>query len=114
MPDDVRRAARPRLYLIGGTDRPKVELAIRRLRARVRGDDGSVEEFTARLSDDDGEGMSGEEAAGACNALGLFGGTRLLVVQQAERWGDDKKAVADVDALASYLPAPAPTPCSRC
>jgi len=96
------------VYLIGGTDRPKVELAIRRLRARVRGHDGSVEEFTARRSDDDGEGMSGEEAAGACNALGLFGGTRLLVVQKAEVWGDDKKAVADVDALASYLPAPAP------
>ena len=68
------------VYLIGGTDRPKVELAIRRLRARVRGEDGSVEEFTARRSDDDGEGMSGEDAAGACNALGLFGGTRLLVV----------------------------------
>ncbi len=34
------------VYLIGGTDRPKVELAIRRLRARVRGEDGSVEEFS--------------------------------------------------------------------
>ena len=64
------------VYLIGGTDRPKVELAVRRLRARVRAEDGSVEEFTARRADDDGEGMSGEEAAGACNALGLFGGTR--------------------------------------
>ena len=96
------------IYLIGGTDRPKVELAIRRLRARVRGEDGSIEEFTARRQDDDGEGMSGEEAAGACNALGLFGGTRLIVVRGAEVWGDDKKAVADVDALAAYLPAPAP------
>ncbi len=93
---------------IGGTDRPKVELAIRRLRARVRGEDGSIEEFTARRQDDDGEGMSGEEAAGACNALGLFGGTRLIVVQGAEIWGDDKKAAADVEALAAYLPAPAP------
>ena len=80
------------VYLIGGSDRPKVELAIRRLRARVRAEDGSVEEFTARRHDDDGEGMSGEEAAGACNALGLFGGTRLLVVQGAEVWGDEKKA----------------------
>ena len=35
------------IYLIGGTDRPKVELAIRRLRARVRAEDGSIEEFTA-------------------------------------------------------------------
>ena len=49
------------MYLIGGTDRPKVELAIRRLRARVRDEDGSIEEFTARRQDDDGEGMSGEK-----------------------------------------------------
>jgi DNA polymerase-3 subunit delta len=96
------------IYLIGGTDRPKVELAIRRLRARVRAEDGSIEEFTARRQDDDGEGMSGDEAAGACNALGLFGGTRLIVVQGAEVWGDDKKAAADVEALGAYLPAPAP------
>jgi|KBSMisStandDraft_5_1062788.scaffolds.fasta_scaffold181462_2 DNA polymerase-3 subunit delta len=96
------------VYLIGGTDRPKVELAVRRLRARVRGEDGSVEEFTARRSDDDGEGMSAEEAAGACNALGLFGGTRLLVVQGAEVWGDEKKAASDLEALTVYLSAPAP------
>ena len=96
------------VYLIGGSDRPKVELAIRRLRARVRAEDGSIEEFTARRQDDDGEGMSGEDAAGACNALGLFGGTRLIVVLGAEVWGDDKKGLADVEALAAYLPAPAP------
>ena len=96
------------VYLIGGSDRPKVELAIRRLRARVRAEDGSVEEFAARRADDDGEGMSGEEAAGACNALGLFGGTRLMVIQGAEVWGDEKKAAADLDALAAYLAAPAP------
>ena len=96
------------VYLIGGSDRPKVELAVRRLRARVRAEDGSVEEFTARRSDDDGEGMSGEEAAGACNALGLFGGTRLMLVQGAEVLGDEKKAAADLDALAAYLAAPAP------
>ncbi len=52
--------------------------------------------------------MSGEDAAGACNALGLFGGTRLIVVLGAEVWGDDKKGLADVEALAAYLPAPAP------
>jgi DNA polymerase-3 subunit delta len=96
------------VYLIGGTDRPKVELAIRRLRARVRGEDGSVEEFAARRHDDDGEGVDGEDAAGLCNALGLFGGTRLLVVGGAEAWGDDKKAIADLDALAAYAAAPAP------
>ena len=94
-----------RLYLVVPdccTDRPKVELAIRRLRARVRGEDGSVEEFSARRHDDDGEGTSGEDAAGACNSLGLFGGTRLLVAQ-ARSWGDEKKALADLDVLAGYL-----------
>ena len=96
------------VYLIGGTDRPKVELAIRRLRARVRAEDGSVEELAARRHEDDGEGLDGEEATGSCNALGLFGGTRLLVVSGAEIWGDDAKAGADLDALAAYLPAPAP------
>jgi DNA polymerase III delta subunit len=96
------------VYLIGGSDRPKVELAVRRLRARVRAEDGSVEEFTARRSDDDGEGMSAEEAAGACNALGLFGGTRLMIIQGAELWGDEKKAAADLADLATYLASPAP------
>jgi DNA polymerase III subunit delta len=96
------------VYLIGGSDRPKVELAVRRLRARVRDEDGSVEALVARRADDDGEGTSGEEAAGSCNALGLFGGTRLLVLQGAEVWGDEKKATADLDALAAYLGAPAP------
>jgi DNA polymerase III delta subunit len=96
------------VYLIGGTDRPKVELAIRRLRARVRGEDGSVEEYPARRADDDGEGLSAEDAAGACNALGLFGGTRLIVIQGAEAWGDEKKSAADLTALAAYLPVPAP------
>src|SRR4051812_6909584 len=96
------------VYLIGGSDRPKVQLAVRRLRARVRREDGSVEEFTARRADDDGEGMSAAEAAGACNALGLFGGTRLMVIQGAEVWGDEKKAAADLDALTDYLASPAP------
>jgi DNA polymerase III delta subunit len=96
------------VYLIGGTDRPKVELAVRRLRARVRGEDGSVEEYAARRDEDDGEGMSGEDAAGACNALGLFGGTRLIILSAAEVWGDEKKAAADLEALAAYAVAPAP------
>ena len=52
--------------------------------------------------------MSGEDAAGACNALGLFGGTRLIILSGAEVWGDEKKAAADLEALAAYVAAPAP------
>lgn len=50
--------------------------------------------------------MTGADAVAACNALGLFGGDgggRLVVVEKAERW-----KAADVDAIAEYLPSPAP------
>ena len=101
------------VYLIGGTDRPKVELAIRRLRARVRAEDGSIEEFTARRHDDDGEGIDGEEAADSCNALGLFGGTRLLVVGGRGGLGRRQEG-ARRPRRARRLPPrhPRPTPCS--
>jgi DNA polymerase III subunit delta len=81
-------------YLIVGSDRPKVARALERLRGRV-GDD-AVETLSARET-------SGEEAVAALNALGLFGGTRLVLVEEAERW-----KAADVKAVAAYLQAPAP------
>jgi DNA polymerase-3 subunit delta len=47
---------------------------------------------------------SGDDAVGACNALGLFGeGTRLVVVEEVERW-----RAADVKAVTAYLASPAP------
>jgi DNA polymerase III delta subunit len=84
------------VYLIVGTDRPKVRRALRRLRARF------PEESVDLLSADS---VTGADAAAACNALGLFGsgGGRLVVVEGVERW---KRA--DVDALATYTAAPAP------
>ena len=48
---------------------------------------------------------SGEDAAAACNALGLFATERrLVVVEDVERWKAD-----DVKAVATYLKNPAPT-----
>lgn len=83
------------VYLFGGSDRPKVERALRRLRARIGGD--AVEIVSAA-------DRSGEDAVAACNALGLFGlGGRLVVVEGADRW-----KAADVKAVASYLKDPAP------
>lgn len=83
------------VYLLTGSDRPKIQRALRRLRARV-GEDG-VEHLSAADS-------SGADAAAACNALGLFGGeARLVVVDGVEAW---KKT--DVDDLVSYLADPAP------
>jgi DNA polymerase III subunit delta len=80
------------LYLLGGTDRPKIGRALARLRARFG--DEAVELLSA-------ETTSGEDAAAACNALGLFGGGRLVVVEDVERW---KKA--DVEAIQRYAEDP--------
>ncbi|HEV3408585.1 MAG TPA: DNA polymerase III subunit delta [Gaiellaceae bacterium] len=84
------------VYLIAGSDRPKVRRALRRLRARF------PEESVDLLSAD---ATSAADAAAACNALGLFGsdGGRLVIVEGVERWKRD-----DVEALAQYLASPTP------
>ena len=94
------------IYLIGGTDEPKIEYAVRRLRERVMGSGGSVEHLQARLADRDGEGHSAAEVVSECNMLGLFGGTRLLLVTGADAWATDK-ATVDVAELARYAADPA-------
>jgi DNA polymerase-3 subunit delta len=84
------------VYLLTGTDRPKIAVALQRLRGRIG------EEATENLHA--GE-ASAEEAVAACNALGLFGGgARLVVVDGVETW-----KTADVKELETYLAAPAPT-----
>jgi DNA polymerase-3 subunit delta len=90
MSDDLKPA-----YLLGGSDRPKVDRAVARLRSRFEPD--AVELV-------DGSEASGEDAVAACNALGLFGaGTRLVLVDGIAAW-----KAADVKAVADYLKAPAP------
>jgi DNA polymerase-3 subunit delta len=84
------------VYLLTGTDRPKIALALQRLRGRI-GEDATEQLHAAEAP--------GEAAVAACNALGLFGGeTRLVVVDGVEGW-----KAADVKELESYLAAPAPT-----
>ncbi|HEU6445235.1 MAG TPA: DNA polymerase III subunit delta [Gaiellaceae bacterium] len=85
------------VYLVTGSDRPKVARALRRLRSRFG--DESVEHLSA-------DTVGGADAVAACNALGLFAagdGGRLVVVDGVERW---KKA--DADAVAAYLADPVP------
>jgi DNA polymerase III subunit delta len=83
------------VYLIGGSDRPKVTRAVRRLRERVGQD--NVESLSAAEA-------SGDDAVAACNALGLLGGeARLVLVEEVERW-----KASDAKAIAAYLAAPAP------
>jgi DNA polymerase-3 subunit delta len=84
------------VYQLTGTDRPKIALALRRLRARI-GEDATEQLHAAEAS--------GEDAVAACNALGLFGGeARLVVVDGVEGW-----KAADQKEIESYLAAPAPT-----
>ena len=84
------------VYLLTGTDRPKIRRALRRLRARVG------EEAVELLSAD---AVSGADAVAACNALGLFGagGGKLVIVEGVERWRAE-----DADAVAAYLRDPVP------
>jgi len=84
------------VYLITGTDRPKVGRALRRLRGRI-GDD-ATEILSAHEA-------GGEDVVASCNALGLFAvERRLVIVEDVQRW-----KAADLKALGEYLPRPAPT-----
>lgn len=83
------------VYLLTGSDRPKVARALQRLRDRF--DPDAVEMLSA-------QDTSGDDAAAACNAMGLFGGERLVIVEDVERW-----KAPDAKAVAAYLTDPAPT-----
>src|SRR5579885_2782221 len=83
------------VYLIAGSDRPKVDRAVARLRARFGPD--AVELLDALES-------SGDDVVAACNAMGLFAAAgRLVAVDNVEAW-----KAADVKALTAYLHSPAP------
>ena len=100
MPAELKPA-----YLITGGDRPKIALALQRLRARF--EEGAVEILSARE-------VSGDEAVAACNALGLFGSRKLVVVENVDgiRNPDGRLVhgwkAADTKAVAAYLAAPSP------
>jgi DNA polymerase III subunit delta len=82
------------VYLLLGSDRPKVGRALSRLRARFGPE--AVEATAA-------ESSSGADTVASMNALGLFGSGSLVVVEGVEAW---KKA--DVEAIEAYLRQPAP------
>jgi DNA polymerase-3 subunit delta len=82
-------------YLLTGSDRPKIERALRRLRERF-GED-AIERLSATVA-------TGDDAVAACNAMGLFAtGGRLVLVDEVERW-----KAPDAKAVAEYVAAPAP------
>jgi DNA polymerase-3 subunit delta len=83
------------VYLLAGSDRPKVERAVERLRAHF--DPEAVERLWATEA-------SGDDTVAACNALGLFGGgSRLVLVEGVDKW-----KAADAKAVADYLRSPTP------
>jgi DNA polymerase-3 subunit delta len=94
------------VYLITGSDRPKVQLAVTRLRSHF--DAETIEHLSA-------EQASGDAVVASCNALGLLaGGRRLVLVTEVDghrstegRLAGGWKA-ADVDAVVAYLADPSP------
>lgn len=81
------------LYLLAGSDRPKIVRALRRLKDRV-GED-SIETL-------DGTKATGEDAVAACNALGFFmAEARLVLVEDVDRW-----KAADAKAVEAYAADP--------
>jgi DNA polymerase-3 subunit delta len=101
----VSEAARPPLkaaYLILGDDLPKVESALKRLKARIveeSGSDLNIDEFDATVD-------SAVQVVNAANTLAFLGDTRLVLVHQAGEW-----LKADKDVIAAYLRSPAPDAC---
>jgi DNA polymerase-3 subunit delta len=84
------------VYLLTGSDRPKIARAVRRLRDRF-GDD-STEHLSARE-------VTAADVIASCNAMGLFGGGdgRLVIVDDVDKW-----KAPEVKELATYLAAPSP------
>ncbi|MCX8033081.1 MAG: DNA polymerase III subunit delta [Thermoleophilia bacterium] len=89
-------------YLIVGDDAPKVELALKRLRARIAAEAGSdinIDEFDASEHD-------AVLVVSAANTLAFLAATRLVLVKRVEAWKREEKA-----KVAAYLEAPNPNAC---
>jgi DNA polymerase-3 subunit delta len=83
------------VYLLAGSDRPKVTRAVDRLRSHFAPE--AVERLWASEA-------SGDDTVAACYALGLFAaGGRLVLVEGVDRW-----KASDVKAIAEYLRSPTP------
>lgn len=93
------------VYLLTGSDRPKIETALVRLRARF------VAEAAEIVNAAD---TPGHAAVALCNSGSLFGEARLVVVEEVDgrKDADGRRKggwkAADADAVATYLKTPAP------
>jgi DNA polymerase-3 subunit delta len=93
------------VYLLTGSDRPKVELALERLRGHF------PPEATEVVSALD---TAADAAIALCNTGSLFGDARLVVVENLDGRRDSDNRLkggwkaADVERLTAYLASPAP------
>ena len=93
------------VYLLTGSERPKIETAVARLRRHFE------PEATEIVS---AQEVSGREAAALCNAGSLFGDARLVLVEGVDgrRNNEGRLAngwrAADVKAIEEYVASPAP------
>jgi DNA polymerase-3 subunit delta len=93
------------VYLITGSDRPKIELAVKRLRSHFEPE--SIDLVSAQEA-------SGAEVVNMCNAGSLFGDGRLVVVDGVDgrRNADDRLVnawkAAEIAEIVTYLESPAP------
>ena len=93
------------VYLLTGSDRPKIETALARLRGHF------VPEAIDLVSAIDN---SGESAVALCNSGSLFGDARLVVVEDVDGRRDAEQRrkggwkAADIEAVGAYLTNPAP------
>ena len=92
-------------YLIHGSDRETVDVAVARLRRRFDGADATVETLLAVVgTGSDTDAASPGDGVDACNALSLMGGRRLvLAVGADQKWAD-----AAAPEVAAYVASPAP------
>jgi DNA polymerase-3 subunit delta len=92
-------------YYIAGSDSPKVELAVSRLRAHFEGE--AIEHVSAVE-------VPGADVVALCNAGSLFGDRRLVVVDEvdgrpnAEGQLRNGWKAADLAAVAAYVASPSP------
>jgi DNA polymerase-3 subunit delta len=93
------------VYLLTGSDRPKIETALARLRTHF------APEAVDLCSAIDTPGAT---VVALCNAGSLFGDARLVIVEEVDGRRDGEGRLkggwkaADVDAIATYLGDPAP------
>ncbi len=86
------------VYLVGGTDRGKVQRALERLRDRFAAD--AVEQFDASACEP-------ADVATACLQQGLFAEHRLVIVEGCDAWVKPRRA-GRLDPLLAYVEQPSP------